>query len=134
MSCTRSRFLVCGPMVRTGLLIFLLALLLPAVLAAPPAAPSTAAPAPASSGAIALDKKILAEAKNGSAIMANLTHLSDIIGPRLTGSAALKQANDWAADKMRSYGLINVHLEGWTIPVAWERGTASLRVVEPNNG
>lgn len=134
MSCTRYRLLVCGPMVRTGLLILTLTLLLPAALAAPPAAPSTVAPAPASNQAIVLDKKILAETKNGSAIMANLTHLSDIIGPRLTGSAALKQANDWAADKMRSYGLSNVHLEGWTIPVAWERGTASLRVVEPNNG
>ncbi|HTU16615.1 MAG TPA: M20/M25/M40 family metallo-hydrolase [Gemmataceae bacterium] len=134
MSSTRSRFLVCRPMVRTGLLILMLALLLPAVLAAPPAAPSTAAPAPARSDPIVLDKKIITEAQNGSAIMANLTYLSDIIGPRLTGSAALKKANDWTAEKMRSYGLSNVHLEGWTIPVGWQRGTASLRIVEPNNG
>jgi carboxypeptidase Q len=134
MSWTRNTFLVRRPMVRIGLLFLMLGLLLPAILAAPPAAPSPAAPAPASSDPIALDKKILAEAKNGSAIMANLTYLSDMIGPRLTGSAALKQANDWAAEKMRSSGLSNVHLEGWTIPVGWERGRASLRVVEPSNG
>ncbi|HEY7312309.1 MAG TPA: M20/M25/M40 family metallo-hydrolase [Gemmataceae bacterium] len=103
--------------------------LLPALSAAPPAA----APAP-TTDAGSLDKKVLAEAKNGSQIMTNLTHLSDVIGPRLTGSAALKQANEWAADKMRAAGLSNVHLEGWTIPVGWERGTATVRLVEPNNG
>jgi len=102
--------------------------------AAPPAATPTPAPAPAATDPLALDKKLLAEAKNGSQIMANLTHLSDVIGPRLTGSAALKQANEWAAEKMRVYGLSNVHLEGWTIPVGWERGSASVRIIEPNNG
>jgi hypothetical protein len=88
---------------------------------------------PASSGAdpVALDKKLIAEGKSGSEIMANLTYLSDVIGPRLTGSAALKRANEWTAEKMRSYGLSNVHLEAWSIPVGWERGTASVRLIEP---
>jgi hypothetical protein len=117
-----------------GLIPLAFVALLPAVPAAPPAGAPAAAPAPAATDPVALDKKILAEAKNGSEIMANLTYLSDVIGPRLTGSAALKQANEWAADKMRSYGLSNVHLEGWTIPVGWERGTASLRLVEPGSG
>src|SRR5205085_11922920 len=82
----------------------------------------------------ALDQKIIADAKQGSELLPNLTHLCDVIGPRLTGSPALKKANDWAADKMRSYGLTDVHLEGWTIPVGWERGTATMRIVEPDNG
>jgi hypothetical protein len=92
------------------------------------------APAPAATDPLALDKRILSEAKNGSEIMTNLTYLSDVVGPRLTGSTALKRANEWAADKMRAYGLSNVHLEGWTIPVGWERGSASVRIVEPDNG
>src|SRR5437773_591582 len=75
-----------------------------------------------------------AAAKDGSELMKNLTYLSDEIGPRLTGSAALKRANDWTAEKMKSYGLVNVHLEAWTIPVGWERGPASARIIEPNNG
>jgi hypothetical protein len=116
-------FLVSQPMVRTGLLLVLLSVLLPVVLAEPPAV-----------DAVAVDKKIIAAAKNDSEIMANLTHLSDMIGPRLTGSAALKKANEWAADKMRGYGLSNVRLEGWTIPAGWERGPASLRIIEPNIG
>src|SRR5437763_174788 len=70
----------------------------------------------AATAAEALDQQLLALAKKDSQIMANLTYLSDIIGPRLTGSAALKKANEWVAEKMRSYGLTNVHLEPWTIP------------------
>jgi hypothetical protein len=83
---------------------------------------------------VSLDKKLIAEAKSSSEIMGNLSYLSDVIGPRLTGSAALRRANDWAAEKMRSYGLSNVHLEGWTVPIGWERGTASLRLLDPANG
>jgi len=81
-----------------------------------------------------LDQKILATAKDGSEIMSNLTYISDVIGSRLTGSAALKRANEWTAEKMKSYGLSNVHLEPWSIPVGWERGPASGRIVEPDDG
>lgn len=84
--------------------------------------------------ATALDLKLIQLAKNDSQILANLSHLSDIIGPRLTGSASLKRANDWAAEKMKSYGLENVHLESWELPVQWERGLAYARIVEPDNG
>jgi hypothetical protein len=99
----------------------------------PPAAAKQ--PLPVSSPeAVALDKKILDEAKNGSEIMANLTYLSDIIGPRLTGSPALRRANDWTKEKMISYGLSNVHLEAYEIPMGWERGFANARLIEPNNG
>jgi carboxypeptidase Q len=84
--------------------------------------------------ALALDQKIIAIAKENSEIMANLTYLSDMIGPRLTGSPALKRANQWAAEKMKSYGLTAVELEAWSIPVGWERGTASARIIEPDNG
>jgi carboxypeptidase Q len=97
--------------------------------AEPPAAPAQANPE-----AVALDQKLIAEAKNGSEILANLTYLSDVIGPRLTGSANLKRANEWAAEKMKSYGLTNVHLEAWEMPVGWERGAATARIVEPDNG
>jgi carboxypeptidase Q len=84
--------------------------------------------------AVALDQAIIAAATKDSEIMKNLGYLSDYIGPRLTGSDSLKRANEWAAEVMKSYGLENVHQEGWNIPVGWERGTASARIVEPNNG
>jgi hypothetical protein len=84
--------------------------------------------------ALAADVKVLETAQKDSEIMANLTHLSDMIGPRLTGSAALKNANQWAAEKMKGYGLSNVQLEPWAIPAGWERGTATARIIEPDNG
>ncbi|HEX4590588.1 MAG TPA: M20/M25/M40 family metallo-hydrolase [Gemmataceae bacterium] len=97
---------------------------------APPAAPATES----DPAAAALDKKLIAQAKDGSEVMTNLTYLSDVIGPRLTGSENLKKANEWAAEKMKSYGLSNVRLEPWTIPVGWQRGPATAKLIEPDNG
>jgi hypothetical protein len=84
--------------------------------------------------AVELDNKLIAAAKERSQVMVNLTYLSDMIGPRVTGSPALKRANDWTAEKMREYGLANVRLEAWSIPEGWERGHAKGRIVEPDNG
>lgn len=115
----------------SGALLALVAVVSVAWAQAPVASSRTEA---AKAEALALDQKVLAAAKHDSEIMANLTYLSDIIGPRLTGSPALERANRWAAEKMKSYGLSNVHLEGWSIPVGWERGTATARIIEPDNG
>ena len=81
-----------------------------------------------------LDRALAAEAKANNEVMKNLEYLSDTIGPRLTGSKNLERANEWAAERMRAYGLDNVRLEPWEIPYGWERGTASLKVVEPDTG
>jgi hypothetical protein len=81
-----------------------------------------------------LDQAILIEIKSRSQLMKNLQHLSDVIGSRLTGSKNLDRASNWTAEKMKSYGLENVHLEPWEIPVGWERGFARMKVVEPETG
>jgi carboxypeptidase Q len=123
-----------GPLRRglaTGCVLVVLSIASIAWAQAPVAAPQ---PVASNSEAVALDQRIIAEAKNGSELMTNLGYLSDIIGPRLTGSAALRRANEWAAEKMKSYGLTNVHLEAWSIPMGWERGSATARIIEPNNG
>jgi carboxypeptidase Q len=86
------------------------------------------------SAAAELDKTIITTAKETSQVMANLAYLSDMIGPRVTGSAALKRANACAAEKMKEYGLTNVRLEPWSIPEGWERGYATGRIIEPDNG
>jgi Zn-dependent M28 family amino/carboxypeptidase len=77
------------------------------------------------------DTQILSEIRDHSEAMQNLEYLSDSIGPRLTGSPQLKQANEWTAEQMKKYGLVNVHLEPWTIAHSWTRGTASARMVSP---
>ena len=81
-----------------------------------------------------LDRRILEDAKKGSEILKNLTYLSDQIGPRLTGSANLKKAGEWGAARMKEYGLVNVHLEPWTIPEGWQRGHAHARLIGPDTG
>lgn len=92
------------------------------------------APAPVATDAMATDAKILSEIKANAEIAKNLQYLCDVIGPRVTGSAKLEQANKWTAEKMKEYGLTNVKLEPWEIPVGWERGTVSMTMVEPNPG
>ena len=91
-----------------------------------------AAPADDDAGEFAAaDAQILSEIRDHSEAMTNLEYLSDNIGPRLTGSPQLKEANDWTAEQMKKYGLVNVHLEPWTIAHSWTRGTAKARIVAP---
>src|ERR1700757_2366146 len=57
--------------------------------------------------------RIRDEGMNHSQVMETLSHLADVIGPRLTGSPNLKHANDWTRDKLTSWGLTDAHLEAW---------------------
>jgi carboxypeptidase Q len=52
-------------------------------------------------------------ALNHSQIMNMVGYLTDIAGPRLTGSPNLKLAEEYARDKLREWGLVNAHLEAW---------------------
>jgi hypothetical protein len=79
-----------------------------------------------------LDQALMNEVKTNNQVMKNLEYISDSIGPRLTGSKALERANEWTAAKMKEYGLENVHLEPWEVPVGWERGKASMTIVDPD--
>ncbi len=73
---------------------------------------------------------LIHQAMNRSDVMRNLQHLSDVIGPRLSGSAAMRRANEWTAERFRSYGL-TAALEAYEFGVPWERGSASLRITAP---
>ncbi len=90
-----------------------------------------AAPATATDSLVATDRQILAEVKENNELLANLEYLSDMIGPRLTGTEKMTRASQWTAEMFRKYGLTNVHLEPWTIARAWYRGTARGRIVSP---
>lgn len=81
-----------------------------------------------------IDQQIINDVKEHSEIKPNLTYLSDVIGPRMTGSPNLKRANEWTAKKFREYGLEEVRMEPWEIPAAWERGFVNMKLVDPDNG
>ncbi len=59
-----------------------------------------------------------------------LAWLTDRIGNRLSGSAALQQAVAWALDQMAADGLENVRALPVQVP-HWVRGEESLRMVAP---
>ncbi|MBA3260613.1 MAG: M20/M25/M40 family metallo-hydrolase [Gemmatimonadales bacterium] len=73
---------------------------------------------------------VISEALERSELMRNIQHLTDVIGPRLSGSAAMRRANDWTAGRFREYGL-SAALEPYAFGVVWERGPIELRMVAP---
>ncbi len=103
--------------------------------------------------------RIRVEGLHHSQVSELLEHLTEVVGPRLTGSPALREAAGWARDTMAGWGLVNAHLDerpfgrGWTFsrcevdlvtprqapllayPVAWTPGTGGTvrgRVVRAN--
>ncbi|HUL73446.1 MAG TPA: M28 family peptidase [Vicinamibacterales bacterium] len=51
---------------------------------------------------------------DNSKVMEIMSYLTDVYGPRLTGSPNVQKAGDWAVATMKSWGLANVSLEPWT--------------------
>jgi hypothetical protein len=73
---------------------------------------------------------LIDQAMNHSEVMQNLEQLVDLVGPRLTGSPAMRKANEWTAARFKAYGL-DSHLESWNFGVSWERGPVQFSIVEP---
>jgi len=57
--------------------------------------------------------RIKAEAFSNSRVMDHLFYLTDVNGPRLTGSPGWESAANWAMGAMKEYGVENPHLESW---------------------
>ena len=57
--------------------------------------------------------KIKEEGLNHSQVMESISYLTDVHGPRLTGSPITKRAGEWTKEKLASWGLENAHLESW---------------------
>ncbi|MEK6323522.1 MAG: M20/M25/M40 family metallo-hydrolase [Acidobacteriota bacterium] len=60
-----------------------------------------------------INAKIRKEETDNSQIMRTMHFLTDIHGPRLTGSPNLKAAGEWAIKQMTAWGFENGHLEPW---------------------
>lgn len=57
-----------------------------------------------------------------SRVMEISSWLTDMYGPRLTGSPNTQKAGEWAVSKMKEWGLQNVSLEKWPEQMQFERG------------
>ena len=100
--------------------------------------------------------RIRAEGMDNSQIREISFHLTDVIGPRLSGSTGLMNAYTWTSKKMEQWGLDNVGVVPWgefgrgwdndkfyiamtqpyyqhliAVPRAWTRGTDSLVITRP---
>ena len=60
-----------------------------------------------------INARIRKEATENSQIMRTMHFLTDVHGPRLTGSPNLKAAGEWAIRQMTTWGFENGHLEPW---------------------
>lgn len=76
--------------------------------------------------------RIRQEGFDNSKVMETLAYLTDVIGPRLTGSPSLKKANDWTRARLESWGLKNAHLEEWgPFGRGWVLERASVQMIAP---
>lgn len=93
------------------------------------------APRPSASITAAADdsvvSKLVREGTERSHVDADLRYLLDVIGPRLTGSAEMRRANEWTQQKFREYGMDSTALEKWSFGVGWTRGPMTLRMLQP---
>jgi carboxypeptidase Q len=77
-------------------------------------------------------ERIRSEEKNNSQIMKTMHMLTDVYGPRLTGSPNHKAAAEWAIKQMTSWGLSNGHLEPWDFGhVGWLNERLSAHFISP---
>lgn len=76
--------------------------------------------------------KIRREATDNSHIVRTLQVLTDVYGPRLTGSPNLKGASEWVVKETTAWGLKNAHLEPWNFGhPGWLNERLSVHVVSP---
>lgn len=75
--------------------------------------------------------KIREEGLNRSQVMDHISWLSDVYGPRLTGSPAIRQAGEWTMKKFNEWGLANAHQETWPFGKGWSLTRFSAHMTEP---
>jgi hypothetical protein len=84
-----------------------------------------------------IDLTVLHDIKNQafqhSQVMEHLFYISDVYGPRITSSPNHHAAAEWIMQRLKSYGLQNVHLEPWgPFGNSWQYKKFYGALVEPN--
>ena len=77
--------------------------------------------------------RIRSEGFENPQVMDNAGYLADVIGPRLTGSPNMRQAQEWAMARMTEFGLSRVQKEPWgDETVGWEVQRVSVHMTAPD--
>src|SRR5262245_11476810 len=78
--------------------------------------------------------KIKEEGLQRSKVMEIASYLTDVYGPRLTGTPEIRRAGEWAVKEMQAWGLVNVRLEPWTgFGRGWSNDRFSAQMTAPSN-
>jgi hypothetical protein len=76
--------------------------------------------------------RIRKEGMEHSQIMKTMHMLTDVYGPRLTGSPNHKRAAEWAVKQMSDWGLQNAHLEPWDFGhPGWLNERLTAHIISP---
>ena len=75
---------------------------------------------------LAVLNQIKQQTFNHSQVMDNLYYLSEVHGPRVNNSRNHRAAAEWAMERLRGYGVQNVHLEKWGPSVMAGRSKSSM--------
>lgn len=75
--------------------------------------------------------RIKQEGLNNSQVMETLSYLTDVHGPRLTGSPNYKIAAEWCRYQLSEWGLENARLESWAFGRGWSIERYSAEMLEP---
>ena len=96
---------------------------------------STLAPASRLHAQEAVDRamiaKLRAESDARSRVLESYRTLTDVIGPRLTGTPGFKRAVDWTRERLVEWGMSNVAIESWPFGRGWTLEKLTLEMVEP---
>jgi hypothetical protein len=77
-------------------------------------------------------KKIREEGMERSKVMDTISWLTDVVGPRLTGSPQMKHANEWTKQRLTEWGMENAKLEAWgPFGRGWSLEKFSANVIAP---
>lgn len=75
--------------------------------------------------------RIREEGMRRSQVMETVRQLTDNLGPRITGSPQLKEANEWTRRRLEEWGLANAHLEPYDFGRGWSFSRAAVHMTQP---
>ena len=79
----------------------------------------------------AMIARLRAEGLERSQALRLFGHLTDVIGPRLTGSPAYRAAAEWAVARLGTWGLANARLEPFEFGRGWTLEKLTLEMTAP---
>jgi carboxypeptidase Q len=89
--------------------------------------------APQDKADVQMVSRIWEEGTTNSQVMQTLSYLSDVIGPRIPGSPAMKKAYEFTTQKLRDWGLQNVAVEPCgEFGLGWSNEYISAHMTEPS--